>query len=117
MVGSCLLGAARSVAGCNDTCFFDHEDGAPNGHDGSVQHASRDRERLARAELDRLRSFQLDLEAPIQHEEELVLPVVLVPVELTLHHAQADKDVSYLHQGLVVPRVVDFVDQGCTSIV
>ena len=49
----------------------------------------RDRERLVRLEHDGVRVLDVDLQLPREHEEELVLDVVLVPVEVALDHAEA----------------------------
>lgn len=54
---------------------------------------------------------EFDAEQPVQDEEELVLLVVLVPVKLALHDPQAHDNVADLGQRLVVPRLLDLVDQ------
>ena len=50
--------------------------------------------------------FHLDEEAAADDVEELVLVVVLVPVILALHGAEAHHGLVHLAQGLVVPGVL-----------
>jgi hypothetical protein len=102
---------AASVAGGDDACFLDHQHGAADRDDGPVWHPGWDGEGLSGAELHGVRAIELDAEQPIEDEEELVLRVMFVSVELALHDAEPDEDVADLEEGLVVPGVVDLVDQ------
>ena len=61
-----ICSSAGSIARGNHTRFFDHEHGAPNRHDGPVQHASRDGVSLPRAKLDGLGRLELDAELTVQ---------------------------------------------------
>ena len=54
-----------------------------------MHHALRHREALLRVELHPA-AFELDYEFALDDVEELVLLVVLVPVEFALQHAHAD---------------------------
>src|SRR5262249_32888362 len=67
-------------------------------------------EALERLELDRA-VLEVDEEAALEHEEELVVLVVLVPVVLTLEDAEADDRVVHLAERLVVPGVVALRDE------
>ena len=62
--------------------------------------------RLLRTEHDGLPVLQVDVELAFEHEQELVGVVVLVPVELTLDHAEADHRVVDRGQRLVEPGFV-----------
>jgi len=56
-------------------------------------------------------AVEFDAEQPVQDEEELILLVVLVPVKFALHDAQPHQDIADLDEGLVVPGIIDLVDQ------
>src|SRR5262245_30550660 len=51
-------------------------------------------------------AFQVDDETALDHVEELVLRVVLVPVELALHDTESHDAIVYSGEGLVVPGVL-----------
>src|SRR5215469_4045465 len=57
------------------------------------------------------RTREIDDEVSLEHEEELVVSIVLVPVVFTLHHAKANDGVVHLAQGLVVPALLAGCDQ------
>ena len=95
----------------DDTGLLNHQDRAADRDHRSVQHARRNGKRLSGTEINALSAVELDSEQPVQDEEELVLLVVLVPVELALHHAEPYENVAHLDQRLVEPRRVDSVDQ------
>src|SRR5205807_7896855 len=78
---------APSIAGRFDPGPLDHKDHGALRRAGPMHHALRDGHGLARRELDPP-TLQLDDEPSLHHVEELVLPVVLVPVKLSLHHAE-----------------------------
>src|SRR5262245_24419992 len=59
--------------------------------------------------------FKIDDEMPLQHEEELVVVVVFVPVVLPLHYAESNHGIVDFTQGLVVPAVLANADQ-CRDI-
>jgi hypothetical protein len=54
-------------------------------------------------ERDRVRALDVDHQRPVEDEEELVLDLVLVPVEVALDHAQPDDRVVDLGERLVEP--------------
>ena len=83
------LAADRSVPGRVDAGVFNHQNDRALGGARAMEDGARYRESLARAKLDRL-VFKIDQELTLDHEEELVLFVVLVPVVLTLDDAHAD---------------------------
>src|SRR6266567_4591174 len=72
--------------------------------------ALRHRETLPRPELDRP-PLEIDDPSSLDHVEELVLVVVLVPVEFTLHHAEAHDAVVHATERLVVPAVPAAIDE------
>jgi len=61
---------------------------------------------VARLERDGVAAFDVDDEPAVHDEEELVLVVVLVPVEVALDDAEADDGVVDARQRLVEPRLV-----------
>ncbi len=65
----------------------------------------RNRKPLSGCELDRP-AFQVNYEAPLDHVKELILLVVLMPVELALHDAEPHDAVVHSAQRLVIPRVL-----------
>src|SRR5215471_9088098 len=95
----------ESVSGGNDSGFLDHQYGAADRDDGPVQHPGWNGERLPRPEFNRVVAVEFDAEQPVQDEEELILPVVFVPVEFALHHTEPHQDIADPDEGLVVPGV------------
>ena len=75
-----------------------------------MHHALGDRESLSRTERDGL-PLEVDLEAAVNDIEELVLIVVLVPVELPLQDTEPYNAVIHPAERLVVPRVLACVDE------
>ena len=67
-------------------------------------------------ESDGLRVLDVDQELSVQDQEELVLVVVLVPVELALDDAEPNDRVVDGRQGLVEPRLGARGDLGGMSI-
>ena len=70
-----------------------------------------DGEALAGIELDGA-VFEVDQEAALDDEEELVLAVVLVPVELAVQDAEADDAIVHPAERLVVPGFFAGVGEG-----
>jgi len=75
-----------------------------------MHHTLGDRKSLSRGELDCL-IFQINDEAPFHHIKEFIFPIVLVPVELSLHNAKPHDAVIHPAQRLVIPRVGDCIDE------
>src|SRR5215204_2728231 len=70
-----------------------------------VEDAARDRDALVRAEDERVGALHVDLELALEDEEELVLGLVLVPVELSFDDSETDDGVVDLRERLVEPRL------------
>lgn len=68
-----------------------------------MHHPSGNRKPLSGCGLDRP-AFQVNYEAPLDHVEELILLVVLMPVELALHDVKPNDAVVHSAQRLVIPR-------------
>jgi len=54
----------------------------------------------------------IDQQFTLQNKEELVFPIVLVPVELAFKDAETDQAVIYLTKSLIVPPFLAFGDQA-----
>jgi hypothetical protein len=78
----------------------------PLGCPRPVHHASRDRVALVALERHRVAVLEVDQQPAVEHEEELVLVVVLVPVEVAFDDAEPDDGVVDRRQRLVEPGVV-----------
>src|SRR5579864_5973561 len=104
-------GRASGVAGGRDGRGLRHEDHGPVRRAGAMHDAARHHESLERLQVHRA-ILEIDDEVPLQDEEELVVLLVLVPVVLALHDAQADDRVVDLAQRLVVPAVLDLRDEA-----
>jgi hypothetical protein len=59
---------------------------------------------LAWSEIDET-VLKLNQKVTLEHEEELVFVIVLVPVVLALHHAESYNGIVHLAERLVVPGV------------
>src|SRR5438876_12436418 len=92
------------ITGWNDGRGFDHEDDGSIRGPSSMHDALGNHEALSLLQVDRL-VFQIDDEVAIEHEEKLVVVVVLVPMVLTLHDAQTDNGIVDLAKRLVVPLI------------
>lgn len=99
-----------SVAGGHDAGSLDHENHSPLRSARPVHHPFRNGEPLPRPELDRP-ALQVDHQTALHHVEELVFPIVLVPVELSLHDAEPYDAVVHTAERLVVPGVPARVDE------
>src|SRR5579872_4489610 len=86
--------ALLSIAGRNDRGGLDHEDHAAFGRARAVSHAFRHDEALTGKELDRA-LFEIDDEASAEHEEELVVVIMLVPMILALQDAEPDHGIVH----------------------
>jgi hypothetical protein len=62
-------------------------------------------------EIHRVMTVELDVEAAVKHDEQLVVPFVAMPVVCAVHHAKSRQDVADLDDRLVVPRVIGSADQ------
>src|SRR5687767_10567542 len=81
-----------------------------------MHYAFRDGEPLTGQELDDTAFFfEVDQQTPVHDVEELVLLVVVVPVELSLHDAEPDDAVVYAAERLVVPLLLDRPASSRTS--
>src|SRR5260370_6328592 len=75
-----------------------------------MRNAPRNDEGLIGQKLNRP-TFEVDDELSTQHEEELIVVVVFVPVVFALHHTKAHHRVVYPAERLVVPLVRDGLGQ------
>src|SRR5918992_3378067 len=99
---------ARPVAGRHDARPLEHEDHGPLRRPRPVNDTSRDGEPLPGQELNATAFlFEVDEEAPVHHIEELVLLIVVLPVEFPLHDAKSDDAVVYAAERLIVPSIFD----------
>ena len=62
--------------------------------------------RLVLAERDRVGALDVDQQLTLEDEEELVLVVVLVPVKISVDHAESDDGIVYRYERLVEPRLM-----------
>src|SRR5258708_15886943 len=104
------LKAGSSIAGGNDRRGFDHKHDRTLGSAGAVDDPLGHDESLSRRELYGP-AFEIDDEATVEHHEEFIVFVVLVPVVFTLQHAQPDDGVVHFAERLVVPAVGARLDQ------
>src|SRR5262245_22241169 len=107
-------GGRSLVAGWYDPGPLDHENHTSLRSARPMHHPFRNREPLSRCELDRP-AFQVNYEAALDHVEELILLVVLMPVKLALHHAEPNDAVVHSAQRLVIPRVLAGIDE-CLNV-
>lgn len=75
-----------------------------------MHHAFRDGKSLPRCQLDRP-AFQVNHEPALDHIEEFVFIVVLVPVEFSLLDAQSHDRVIHPAQRLVLPGILACIHQ------
>src|SRR5215471_8050783 len=94
----------RSIAGWPDPGTFDHQDDRPFRRARPMQHTFRHHETLPWRQGDRP-SLQLDHKPAIDHVEELIFSVVLVPVKLSLHHAKPHDAIVDPAERLVIPGI------------
>src|SRR5437016_4128745 len=76
------------VASRHDRGRLDHQDDALLRRARAMHNAPRNDEALIGQKLNRS-TFEVDDELSTQHEEELIVVVVFVPMVLALHHAKA----------------------------
>src|ERR1700716_4367745 len=76
----------------------------------TMPNAPGDGDGLALPELDHA-VLEVDEQGAVEHHEELILILVLVPVILALQHAQPNDRIVDLAERLVVPLVLTRVDQ------
>src|SRR5262249_43073777 len=87
-----------------------HEDDRPLGRPRAMHDALGHYEPLTRTQLHRA-PFQIDEKATLHDVEKLILVIVLVPVVLALHDAEADDGIVHAAESLVVPAVFAGGDQ------
>src|SRR4029453_12226451 len=107
-------GGVSLVAGWCNPSPLDHEDHASLWSPRPMHHPFGNRKPLSGCELDRP-AFQVNYEAPLDHVEELILLVVLMPVELALHDAEPYDGLVHSTQRLVIPRVLAGIDE-CLNV-
>jgi hypothetical protein len=98
------LSTWSGVTGWNYRRGFNHQYDRSIGRSSAVYNALRNDEPFSRLQVNRF-AFQVDNEVAIEHKEELVVVIVLMPVVLALHHAQANNGIVNFAQCLVVPLV------------
>jgi len=97
-----------SIAGWHHGGSFYHKHNRAHGSASPVQRAARNKQALARRKLYRS-IFQVQEKAALQDEKELILQVMLVPVEFALEYAKPDNAVIYQAKRLIPPAVGAFV--------
>ena len=110
--------STESASRRNHARRFHHENHRALRRPGAMPHTLRHDEPLARTKRDdatrrhavRLR-FQVNQEASVEHEEELVVVRMLVPMILALHNPNAHDRPVHLDQRLIVPLVADGGDE------
>mgnify|MGYP001573009185 CR=1 FL=1 len=100
-----------SVAGRDDPRVLDHEDHGPFGGAGAVLQPPGDRQPLPRLEREGL-SLDVDKEAALDDEEELIVGLVPMPVVFPLDDAQSDDGIVHPDEGLIEPAVGAGRDDG-----
>lgn len=91
-------------------CIFSHEYYGTIGRAGAVHDTLRDYKTLLRLKIYRS-AFEVDNEVSFEHEKELVVVVMLVPVILSLHDAKANYRIVHFTQRLVIPLVRTCFDE------
>lgn len=94
-------------SGCHRGCL-DHEYHRAMWCTGPVSHSSRNEKPVMSFQFHGP-VLQIEEQHALKNKEELVFPVVLVPVKLALEHPQADNTVIDVAQGLVPPLLCAFI--------
>jgi hypothetical protein len=96
------------VPGRHHCRWLDHEqNGAAAKGMRTVLDAARDRHPLTGTEHERFAPLYLELKPAFEHEKELILVLMLVPIgEATLDYRETDYTVTHGPERLVEPRVV-----------
>jgi hypothetical protein len=71
-----------------------------------------DRVSLVSPQGHRLALVEVDQQLSLEHQEELILVEVLVPVKVALDHSEPDHHVVDARQGLVEPPLAGALDLG-----
>jgi len=100
-----------SVAGWLHAAPFHHQDGRPCGCSGAMYNPSRNGVPLVGFEGYRL-ILQINQKPALEDEKELVLFIVLVPMEFPLHHAKTNDTIVHLAKGLIEPLFLARGDQA-----
>jgi hypothetical protein len=100
-----------AVAGRLYPTSFYHEDRRSFGRSGTVHDPSRNRVTLVWPKGYRP-TFQIDQELALQDKEKFIFLIVFVPMEFSLHQAQANDTVIHLAKGLVIPRLLAGSNEG-----
>lgn len=103
-------GLLNSISHWCHRASFNHEDHCSLRRSRSMQDALRDCKSLLRGEFNGL-VFQVDAEPPIHNKKELILVVVLVPVEFTSYNSEPHDAVVDPTQRLVKPVLLTFLLQ------
>jgi len=93
-----------SVSRRDDPGVFDHKDYGTLRSARAVQDSLGDNEALSRSEFHGS-ILQVDQESPLDHIEEFIISVVLVPVIIAFYNPQPHYGLVNLAQRLVVPLV------------
>jgi hypothetical protein len=111
-VGQCFGPVSTgSVTRWFDRAPFHHEDDRSFRRSRPVDHSSRDRKPLVRSERYRP-ALQVNQQRALQDEEELVLLVVLVPVEFPFQDTEPNHAVVDATEGLVEPPLLARRDEA-----
>jgi hypothetical protein len=95
------------VPGRHDCRRLDHQHKGASKGMRPVHDAARDRHPLIGAEHERLAPLYLELEPALEHEKELILVLMLVPIDKpTVDYRETDCIVIHRGERLVEPRVV-----------
>jgi hypothetical protein len=108
---TCFLLRGISVAGWDYSGAFSHKNDGALGGAGTVLHASGNGESLAGSEFDGA-ALELNDEFSFDDVEELILVIVLVPMELAMHDPETHHAVIDAAQGLVPPGFLAGVGDG-----
>jgi hypothetical protein len=104
---NCLSG----IAGRDDGSRFHHQNDGPIRRARAMDDAFGYDEAFSRLQIDRT-VLEIDDEVAFEHEKELVIILVPVPVILALHYAEANHRIIHLAQRLVVPTIGAGLDQS-----
>src|SRR5262249_47132045 len=98
----CERAGSSGVAGRHDRRCLDHENNGLLGGACAVDHAFGDYEALLRRKRDRA-ALEIDDETTAEHEKEFVVVIVLMPMILALHDAEAYNGIVHLAERLIIP--------------
>lgn len=99
------------VASRDHAAAFEHQDHDPAHRVREVHHAARHEHGLAGMEIDGM-GLELDLQIAFEHEEELILLFVLVPMKIPVQHPQPHYAIVHADQSLIPPRLMRGAEGG-----